>query len=422
MFGQKKQLLIAVAVTLMLSTGLLWAGGSPDGGAAGEQVTELEFWMPGQEATIRSTMEGLIDAYESDNPGVTINYTQTPWNDWFTKMTAAIAGNTTPDVTGLGYGQFGMLVSRGVLAPVPNKPEYELDDVADWAIQAASYQGQQHAVFLPATKPLTYRRSMFEEAGLDPNRPPRNWEELREYAEALVVRDANGQVTRAGIDITYIGSGEQIFLTFLAQRSRGAHLWEDGGRPVFNTPEGVETLEYLVSLRNEYNVVLPSDVQNVMGSAFEQGAAAMGYSWSQALPLLLESQPGDIGFALPTGEESNAALTLGTFLAVFDASDNKDEAFDFLGHMYSEESMWDIYEGILFLPTRQSLRERFLNDQPYNEILQQALDNSVSYNVHPKFGEARAILAEEVEQAFYGNKTPAHALADAEQRMLELLE
>lgn len=422
MLAYERRNRLIVAIVLITSVGVLWAGGGAEDTDGGSQVTELEFWMPGQEATIRSTMQGLIQAYEDENPDVVINYTQTPWNDWFTKMTAAIAGNTTPDVTGLGYGQFGMLVTRGVLAPVPNRPEYQFSDVADWAIQAASYEGRQFGVFYPATKPLTYRRSMFEEAGLDPDRPPRDWEELREYAEALVVRDDNGQVTRAGIDITYIGSGEQIFLTFLAQRLRGAHLWEDGGMPAFNTPEGVETLEYLVSLRIDSNVVLPSDVQNVMGSAFEQGAAAMGYSWSQALPLLLQTQPGDIGFALPAGEESNAALTLGTFLAVMDASEQKDEAFDFLGYLYSEDSMWDMYKGILFLPTRESLRERFIGDEPYNELLQEALDNSVSYNIHPKFGEARAILAEEIEQAFYGNKTPAEALADAEERMLALLE
>lgn len=83
------------------------------------KTVTLQFWMPGQEATIRETMEGLIMAYEKAHPDVKIEYTQVPWNEWFTKVTAAIAGNMVPDVTGLGYGQFGMLVVKDLFAEIP---------------------------------------------------------------------------------------------------------------------------------------------------------------------------------------------------------------------------------------------------------------------------------------------------------------
>jgi multiple sugar transport system substrate-binding protein len=43
-----------------------------------------------------------------------------------------------------------------------------------------------------------WNRAIFREAGLDPDRPPRTLEELRQYAARLTHRDAGGRLTRLG--------------------------------------------------------------------------------------------------------------------------------------------------------------------------------------------------------------------------------
>ena len=382
------------------------------------QAVTLEFWMPGQEATIRETMEELILTYEKAHPDVKINYTQVPWNEWFTKVTAAIAGNMMPDVTGLGYGQFGMLVVKNLFAEIPID-DADKEDIADWALKAGSYQGKQYAVFFPETRPLAYRKDFFEEAGIDPEQPPASWDELTEYALKLTKREG-GKVTRAGIDIPYMGGVEQTFLTFYAMKKDNGHLWEEGGKPAFYTPEGVEALQYLVDLRLKHDVVIPSDLQSVMGTAFESGVAAMGFPKSQGLPVLLASQPGQIGFAVPPKEVSSKALTLGTFLAVYKKSKNQEAAFDFVKFLYSKESMWDIYKNILFLPTRESLRQQFLEDTEYNAVLLECITNSVSFNVNPYFGEARKAINDELVKAFLGQLSSDEALKAAHDRLMEI--
>jgi len=331
------------------------------GNVAQAAKVTLEFWLPGQEPTIRSTMEGLIKEYESQNPDVKINYIQIPWQEWFTKVTAAIAGNLTPDVTGLGYGQFGMLVVRDLFAEIP-ADHIDRDDIADWALKAGSYKGKQYAFFLPETRPLVYRKDFFEEAGLDPNKPPATWDELRDYATKLVKRKS-GKVTRAGIDIPYVGSAMFIYLSFYAMKKEEGHLWAEGGKPLFYNQEGIEALQYLVDLRLKHDVVIPSDHQAVLGTAFENGLAAMGFAKSQGLPALIASKPGQIGFALPPRERSNTALTLGTFLAVYKNSKNKEAAFDFLRFLYSKESMWKIYKISCFCRHENLFRNSFLQMQ-----------------------------------------------------------
>jgi multiple sugar transport system substrate-binding protein len=412
------KVLVTVLVLFMLAPVALFASGASE--TASEKIT-LEFWMPGQEPTIRDTMLGLIGEFQTANPEITVNYSQIPWSEYFTKLTAAIAGGMVPDIFGAGWGQFGMLVTKNTFAEIPGGAQYDLADIQSWAIDAGSYKGKLYGLVLPETRPLAYRTDHFLEAGLDPNKPPTNWAELQQYAEKLTVRE-NGRVVRPGIDIPYLGTNEQVFLTFYAQKKEGANLWEEGGKPAFYTPEGIATLQYLVDLKNKYNVLIPSDQQALMGTAFSSGVASMGFPQSQSLPQLLQARPNDLAFANPTKEADNKAFVGGTFICVAQNSKAKEAAFKLQAFLYSKESMWKIYKGILFLPTRESLQTQFLGDAPHNEVLAFSLRNSVFYPVNPNFGEARSILAAEIEQAFYGNKTPEKALKDAHDAMMKLYE
>ena len=419
MYGSIRLLGLFLIAVLALTTAVFGGGQKPTTTAA-EAVT-LEFWMPGQEPTIRSTYGKLIERYEAENPNIKINYTQTPWQEWFTKLSTAIAGNLVPDISGAGFGQFGMLCTQGIFAEIPGGAKYDLDDVQEWSKKTASYKGKQYSVYYPETRPLVYRIDFFKEAGLDPKKPPVTWDELVDYAKKLTKR-TGGKVSRAGLDIPYVQGGEQILLVFYAQRKKGAHLWEEGGKPTFHTPEGIETLQYLIDFRLKHDVVVPSDAHALMGTAFEQGAAAMGFTKSQGLPALLKAQPGNVGFAKPTKYEDNKALTLGTFIGVYEKAKNKEQAFDFQAFLYSKESMWEIYKGILFLPSRDSIMERFEKDQPYNDVLAFCIKNSINYNINPHFGEARTTVQKEVAEAFYGNKTADKALKDASDHLSALLK
>lgn len=417
----KPKYVATVSLLLVLIFALVSIPGLFAAGSRAEDVVELEFWMPGQEPTIRETMQRIIADYEAANPNVRINYTQTPWGDYFANLGAAIAGNLAPDVAGLGYGQFGMLVQDELFQPIPkDDPRFQLDEVGDFFIQAGSFGGELYALLYPENRPLVWRRDHFREAGLDPDRPPQNWEELREYARRLTVYSGN-DIVRAGIEIPFLNFGTQIFKSFYAMNHPDGHFWEEGGEPIIPNAEAIETLEYLVSLFQEDRVVFATDMQDVTGTAFMQGIASMAFPQSQSLPVLVQQNPGNLGFAMPPGEVDNKVLTLGTFFSMFRSSNHPEEALDFLAYLYSPEVMWQMYEGILFIPTRDSLRERFLADQDFNAVLAQAIDNPISYLPNPAFGEANSIVAQEVEEAFFGNKTAEQAVNDMARRLREAI-
>jgi ABC-type sugar transport system permease subunit/ABC-type glycerol-3-phosphate transport system substrate-binding protein len=110
----------------------------------------------------------------------------------------------------------------------------------------------EHAWTIPTTNlivALLYRRDMFYEAGLDPDRPPRDWDEFLDYARRLT-RPERGQYGFGLFGMSLAWSTNP----FLA--SNGARVLERDGatgawRAVYGTPEAAEAVRYLWRLIHE---------------------------------------------------------------------------------------------------------------------------------------------------------------------------
>src|SRR6056297_840115 len=69
----------------------------------------FEFQRPG--------WERIVSEFEAQNPGVTINYIATPFEDALNQATVAIMGNNAPDVLQVINGWVPQLQAMGALAP-----------------------------------------------------------------------------------------------------------------------------------------------------------------------------------------------------------------------------------------------------------------------------------------------------------------
>ena len=89
---------------------------------------------------------------------------------------------------------------------------------------------------------LYYNKTMFKAAGLDPNKPPRTFAEVKEYAAKLTKKDADGKVSQYGYSMAIYG----WFFEQLLAVSGGLYLDNGNGRnalatkATFNSPEGDE--------------------------------------------------------------------------------------------------------------------------------------------------------------------------------------
>ncbi|MGB7160282.1 MAG: extracellular solute-binding protein [Tepidisphaeraceae bacterium] len=109
----------------------------------------------------------------------------------------------------------------------------------------------EHAWTIPTTNLVTallYRKDLFYEAGLDPERPPRDWDEFLEYARKLTIPERQ----QYGYGV-YGASMAWATYSFLA--SNGVRVVEQDGagdwRAVYATPQAAEAVRYLHRLIHE---------------------------------------------------------------------------------------------------------------------------------------------------------------------------
>src|SRR3954469_22058136 len=105
------------------------------------------------------------------------------------KLLIAIAGGNPPDLAGnysfavAAYADHGALTELG---PLLAKSGFDRSRYIDHFIQLGEYRGKTWALpIVPASTALVFNKRLFEQAGLDPEKPPTTIEELDAYAQKL---------------------------------------------------------------------------------------------------------------------------------------------------------------------------------------------------------------------------------------------
>ena len=130
-------------------------------------------------------LKQMIAEFEEQNPDIKIQIEEVPNADILTKLTAYAEGDDLPDVID---GQFGLasFINLDAALDITDRVDAEglRESFIPVALQAGT-DGEGRILGLPfytGTDALYYRLDHFEEAGLDPNAPPKTWEELAEAA------------------------------------------------------------------------------------------------------------------------------------------------------------------------------------------------------------------------------------------------
>jgi len=122
-------------------------------------------------------------------------------------LKAAQENGTAPEIIFVNYAE---IPSKAMLGNYTALDEYMSpevwDDLSENVQEMVEVQGKHYVypAFVEPYSMLFYSKSAFEEAGLDPNAPPKSWEEMYEYEEeadegrALRNRNARGEGSRLG--------------------------------------------------------------------------------------------------------------------------------------------------------------------------------------------------------------------------------
>ena len=388
-------------------------GGASEVSGTIDLLTPLFEGSSGAEA-----LEGeILPAFYEQYPDVTVNVEYTTYGNLNERLTTAVASGLVPDVLMMGVGWIEPFASQGILADLGElgvTVDELSEDINEAVLTAAQYDGKLYGIPLMLDARIgIYRKSMFEEAGLDPEQPPTNWEELREYAIKLTKRDDNGNLERAGLDL-FAHDLRQIWMPFLF--SNGGELFDESGQEVlFDSDAGVEALEFMNQLVNEDKVTEIGFETGTDLRLIQVDQAAMMIGHNDLWRIAEESSPeilDDLG-AFVVNEERPAFFHGGTIVNVAANSDNPEAAIALARHLAAPEAALIANEQRGNVPVHKDLLD---SEYVQNNQLVQFVMENLEY-AYPEGGteawmEARGNFANSLEEALLEVKAPKQALDD----------
>ena len=151
-----------------------------------EPVT-IRFWngWTGVDGEVLKEMVALYNEQNEDN--VTIDMDIMEFSSLEEKMNMSIASNTNPELhLGVAVGDYSR---DGIYIPIDDiweKTDLEKSDFNEDILDACTLDGKLYGMpFQLSGTFLYWNKDLFEAAGLDPETPPKTWEELAEFAEKL---------------------------------------------------------------------------------------------------------------------------------------------------------------------------------------------------------------------------------------------
>lgn len=198
----KKFLSILMVLTMTLSmVGFAMAEGAPVeivfwhsmGGVNGEAITQMV-------SDFNTEYEGKIK--------VNMEF-QGSYDDAITKIKAAGMSALPCDVVQIYDIGTRFMIDSGWVKPLQDFIDAEGYDISQIESNIAAYYTVEDKLysmpFNSSTPLLYYNKDAFEEVGLDPNTPPKNFDEVLEMARQLEVKDDSGKVTRYGFGMGNYG-------------------------------------------------------------------------------------------------------------------------------------------------------------------------------------------------------------------------
>ena len=369
-------------------------------------------------------MGETADEFEQET-GIRVNMIEAEWDIVIDRQAAALgAGDPTYDIVGCGSFMLAEYVPGGMYDDISDlfPPEHAASFV-DGIIEAVTVDGKVYAAPLMASWVIMfYNMQMFEEAGLDPNRPPETWDELVEFGKKL-------QSPRGYAITDSWGPGEYATVAFFRwAKSAGAkiHEWR-GGRVywMLDAPECVNAAQFMKDLVSEgiMDPGSPSYYQQQIADLFGKGHAAMFVNWD--MMRLTFKDPGQSPYA----GKIKAAVIPGAlpgltgsiegheYMAIPTVSRHREAARKFIQYVTSvenvrrraiEQGMTPVYRELFEDPEIRNVIDL--------DVILRAAANCYYRPAVPEYKEVSDVISEEVQKIFVEGKDITQALSDANDR------
>lgn len=357
----KKRLLAAVLCIVMVLS-MTACGKSSDSGkeeksedqaADSGAKKELTVLRLGDLTKAEPIFTPIIDSYKEANPDTAVNFEAMAWDEARTKLKLLGAQGELPEVMFINIINGWDLAASGYLSDLTDlfKSDTSLSaDIPQSIIDVATTEDGKMYWIPSATGAwgLWYNKEYFEQAGLDPDSPPKTVEEM--ISMAKTIKEKTG-VPGLGWGITASEDFANVTESFYSSYT-GADIWSDAEKK-FTFEDNKEyrklfadVLEEFAKITNDYGITQANTIeQNPFGirTLFRDGEVAMYLDGVWAIKEFKDEldKGEDCKFntgLFPEGPAGSHPILGCDGWAIPEACKDKDEAWKMIQHLMSSDN------------------------------------------------------------------------------------
>ena len=335
---------------------------------------EINYWMWDQNQA--PFYQQCADAFQAQNPGVTIKITQEGWDNYWTTLTTGFISGEAPDVFVNHVSRFPEFLANAMmvdLAPLIERDGYDmtgfLPGLADtWNRDSAQYG-------IPKdwdTVAIVYNKQMLADAGLTPEDlenltwNPQDGGTYEKVIARLTV-DANGKrgdeegfdptsIATFGLVLNPISEFGQTEWSYLAASTGFKYIDESWGSSYhLDDPRLAETFTWLRDMGYVKGFTPTLEQTGKLGGStlVVSGKGAMNVDGSWMLSWYRDNAPFEWGVApIPAGPEGRKSMFNGLADSIWAGSENQDAAWEWVKFLGSSECQTIVGKGGVVFPAR----------------------------------------------------------------------
>jgi multiple sugar transport system substrate-binding protein len=384
------------------------------GGLAG--AGEVVWWTPNWgEARAKE----LVQRFQAANPGITIKMQITVSDGLPQRVLTALQSGGSPDIIEVQHGWVNGYAQAGLVLPlddtIQNKEDYNAA-----AINSVIWNGKLWAIpYRMETRAVVYNRGDFVAAGLDPDKPPKTWDELVKAATALTKSGKFGYAITGGGEVGNTLTGSLPF------------IWMNGGdivsadltKATVNQPAAVEAVKFYTDFYKKGlspTSTLEND-GNTNRRLFIANTVSAYYGGQFDLPQIRQQNPRiDIGIMQtphPAGKQTSGVLGGWSYIVPKDAK-NPAEAKKFLQFVNTAENQGFFTDTF---PVRASALNLPRFNDPMLANFRAMLPYARPFPVHKNWVQIGQAYFDGIQRILLGDQTVQKAMDQANDEIQALL-
>ncbi|MBE3577625.1 MAG: ABC transporter substrate-binding protein [Limnochordales bacterium] len=241
---------VGLALILVLGVAAAWPARGAESTRKPVTITFWNWWDGDREAY----MKAVIDAFEKQYPWINVESKIQGWDNLSAKIISAFAAGIAPEVMMAPRAEVLALADMGAIIPIT---EYVKRDKLDLSIfypaevNAFRYEGELWTLPLPTVTAnddfYFYNKELFEQAGLNPERPPETWSSFMAAGQKLTRFAPDGRITQL-----FSRMSPHMYLDFLFSND-GDIVTSDLRRQAIDSKESQETLQFMYDYAAKIN-------------------------------------------------------------------------------------------------------------------------------------------------------------------------